>query len=217
MQRWQDDLEETERRENWRRVSGATGLSEKAMVIVRELWRWREAEAESQNRPARRVLRDDLIVELARRGKADPAQIRAIRGIERSLAKRHFAEVAECIGRAQELPRSEWPERPARKPSSHATLVGQFISTALSSICRAQQLAPSLVGTVQDVRDLVDYRLLPHDENTPVPALARGWRAEVIGQTIDDLLAGKLAIRIADPRADDPLALESITARSDPS
>ena len=61
------------------------------------------------------------------------------------------------------------------------------------------------------MRDLVDYRLLTHDDNTPVPALARGWRAEVIGQTIDDLLAGKLAIRIADPRADDPLALESIS------
>jgi ribonuclease D len=210
MAKWQDELEEFEQRENWRRVSGAAGLSEKAMVIVRELWRWREKEAESQNRPPRRILRDDLIVELARRGKSDPAQIRAIRGIERSLAKRHFDEVAECIHRAAEVPRSQWPQRPARQPSTHTSLVSQFIATALSSICRAQQLAPSLVGTVQDVRDLVDYRLLDHDPAAPLPGLAQGWRAAVIGQTIDELLVGNLAIRIADPRADDPLALERI-------
>ncbi|MCA9171336.1 MAG: HRDC domain-containing protein, partial [Planctomycetales bacterium] len=161
MTRWQTELEEFELRENWRRVSGSTGLSEKAMVIVRELWRWREAEAEAQNRPPRRVLRDDLLVELARRGKSDPQQIRAIRGIERSLSKRHFDAVADCIQRALALPRSEWPTRPPRKPSSHGSLVGQFIATALGSICRSLELAPSLVGTVQDVRDLVEYRLVP--------------------------------------------------------
>jgi ribonuclease D len=213
MERWQGDLEDFERRENWRRVSGAAGLSEKAMVIVRELWRWREKEAASQNRPPRRILRDDLIVELARRGKSDPAHIKAIRGIERSLAKRHFEDVAACIHRALELPRSQWPDRPTRQRSTHPSLVGQFIATALSSICRAQHLAPSLVGTVQDVRDLVDYRLLnhnPHNHDGDLPGLARGWRAEVIGHTIDDLLVGKLAIRIADPRADDPLSLERV-------
>lgn len=212
MARWQDELQEAEQRENWRRVSGATGLSEKAMVIVRELWRWREREAELQNRPPRRLLRDDLLVELARRGKSDSQQIRAIRGIERSLSKRHFDAVAESIQRALELPRSEWPSRPPRKPSSHGSLVGQFIAAALSSICRAQELAPSLVGTVQDVRDLVEYRLIPplDDEDETPPALASGWRAQVVGRTIDDLLAGKVALRVQDPRADDPLTIEPI-------
>lgn len=209
MQRWQDELEESERRENWRRVSGAAGLSERAMVIVRELWRWREQEAAQQNRPARRVLRDDLLVELARRGKADSNQIRAIRGIERSLAKRHFPELAACIERAIHLPRHEWPSRPPRRTTSHGTLVSQFISTALGSICRSQQLAPSLVGTVQDVRDLVEYRLAPDEfADDEFPVLASGWRAEIVGQTIDRLLEGQLTIRIADPRSEDPLTLE---------
>ncbi len=216
MQRWQEELEEAERRENWRRVSGATGLSEKSMVIVRELWRWRENEAERQNRPARRILRDDLLVELARRAKSDPGQIRAIRGIERSLAKRHLAEVAERIHYAQGLPRSEWPQRPPRAPSSHGNLVGQFIAAALNSICRAQRLAPSLVGTVQDVRDLVDHRLgSPRSDDAPSPALTYGWRARVVGRTIDDLLEGRLAIRIQDPRSEDPLTLEWVERSPD--
>jgi ribonuclease D len=38
--------------------------------------------------------------------------------------------------------------------------------------------------------------------------LAQGWRAEVVGQLLDDLLAGKVSIRIRDPRSDQPLAFE---------
>ena len=38
-------------------------------------------------------------------------------------------------------------------------LLGQFLATALASVCRSQQVAPSLVGTVEDVRDLIAYHL----------------------------------------------------------
>ncbi len=208
MESWQTEMEAAEARENWRRVSGTSGLSEKSMLIVRELWRWREGEAERQNRPPRRILRDDLVVELARRAKGDVKQIRAIRGIERAVAQRHFPIIADRIRRALELPRSEWPTANSPRGSSRANLVSQFVATALGSICRAKRLAPSLVGTVQDVRDLVEYRLNGGRAAEGPPALACGWRAEVVGRTIDDLLAGRLAVRIRDPKADEPLVLE---------
>ncbi|MBN01686.1 MAG: ribonuclease D [Planctomycetaceae bacterium] len=210
MKQWQQELENFENRENWRRVSGTSGLSEKAMVIVRELWRWRERQAQQQNRPPRRVLRDDLIVELARRGKSEVKQIQAIRGIDRTVAKRHFPEIAEAIRAALELPKSEWPKIKRSRTSNQPSLVGQFIATALSTVCRTQNLAPSLVGTVQDVRDLVDYRL-SQSADDEVPALATGWRSEVVGRTLDDVLEGRTAIRIRDPKSDNPLSFEPIS------
>jgi ribonuclease D len=67
------------------------------------------------------------------------------------------------------------------------------------------------VGTASDVRDLDAYRLkLPGTKQNEPPSLAKGWRAEVVGRLIDDLLAGKVAIRIADPLADEPLAFERL-------
>jgi hypothetical protein len=39
----------------------------------------------------------------------------------------------------------------------------------------------------------------------PPPALAVGWRAEVVGHAIEELLGGKLAIQIIDPLSDVPL------------
>jgi ribonuclease D len=66
-----------------------------------------------------------------------------------------------------------------------------------------------LAGTAQDVRDLIAYRLnLGGFDEGEVPLLAQGWRAEVVGQVIDHLLAGDLAVRIGDPLDDEPLVFE---------
>jgi ribonuclease D len=206
MATWQDELEASLSRERWRRTSGISGLSTRSLAIVRELWQWREDEAARRNQPVRRVLRDDLIVELAKRKSADLRQMRAIRGFERGDLIRAMPKMAEAISRAIELSEEECPRWPPRNASDQFTVLGQFVASALGSICRAANLAPSIVGTASDVRDLIAYRLLAGaGMEAAVPSLARGWRAEVVGHMIDDLLSGKRAIRIGNPSADDPL------------
>jgi len=209
MDAWQTAVEKAESHDRWRRVSGLSGLSRRCLAIVRELWLWRETEAERRNRPARRVLRDDLIVELAKRKTADAKRIRAVRGLQRGDLKQHLGELGKCIGRALALPDDQCPESSHRKPPRQLNVLGQFLATALGSRCRAAQLAPALAGSVQDVRDLIAFRLDQRDasDHDP-PLLARGWRAEILGNLVEDLLAGKLSIRIKDPLSDEPLAFE---------
>jgi ribonuclease D len=206
---WQRDLIDFETGERWRRLSGISSLSPRSLAIVRELSNWRDAEAERRNQPARRILRDDLLVEIAKRQTADPKRIRAVRGMERGDLQRFLPKLTQCVENALALRESELP-RHERKPSRpQLNLLGQFLSTALGSICRSAQVAPSLAGTAQDVRDLIAYRLnLGGFENGEVPLLAQGWRAEVVGQVIDHLLTGDLAVRIADPLHDEPLVFE---------
>ena len=72
MERWQEEVERSLHQERWRRLSGSSGMDRKSLALARELWRWREGEAERRNMPARRVLRDDLLVELAKRQTSDP-------------------------------------------------------------------------------------------------------------------------------------------------
>ena len=214
---WQQELELAVTQPSWRRVSGISGLSARQLAIVRELWRWRDREARERNSPPRRLLRDDLIIELARRETADEQRIRAVRGLEYRNVQRHVAAIAEAIQLAMELDESEWP-RPQRNrntASPQLAMLGQFLNTALSCICRSMDLTPSIVGTVDDVRELVAHRIGMLEPNAPTPALAQGWRADVIGRVIDDLLAGRLAIRIVDPASDQPLAFEPVAGQSE--
>jgi ribonuclease D len=88
-------------------------------------------------------------------------------------------------------------------------MIGQFLATALACVCREKSVAPSLVATVEDVRDWVAYRLGAGDfANRSPPALAQGWRAELLGVGLDELLAGNFAMRVGNPRADQPLVFE---------
>jgi ribonuclease D len=213
MASWISDVEATRQGERWWKVSGTSGLSRRGLAIVRELWRWRESEAERRDCPTRRVLRDDLIIELAKRKSADPKQIRALRGMERGDLQRALPQLAAAVARALALADEECPSPLVRETPSQLAVLGQFLSSALGSICRSAELAPSIVGTASDVRDLAAYRmgLTGGNGHAEPPVLARGWRAEVVGRLIDDLLSGKVAVRVRDPHAEEPLTFERLS------
>lgn len=207
MQAWYQTVLASRDASRWRRVSGSSGMSPRELAIVRELWQWREAEAQQRNCPVRKVLRDDLIVELAKRRSADPKRIRAVRGLDRGDLQRQIPALAAAIARALELPDEDCPRIVRRETNSQLSMVCQFLTSALTSVCREKQVATSLVGTASDVRELIAYRLGEGGTDEP-PTLTQGWRAEVVGQLLDNLLAGKVSIRIGDPRSDQPLIFE---------
>lgn len=209
IEQWQDEVEEQDQNQNWRRVAGISSLSARSLAIVRELWAWRDEEAKRRNCPPRRLLRDDLLVELARRKIADEKRIGAVRGLERY--RRHLGEIANRIQTALDLPDDQCPRLETKNNANTPPfgLLGQYLNASLGVISRSAQLAPTLVGTVQDVRDLIAYRLeLGASNGRQPPLLAKGWRAEVVGRVIDDLLEGRLVMRVQDPLADQPLVFE---------
>jgi ribonuclease D len=203
---WQEQQEIDESTDRWRRVSGISGLTRRQLAIVYEIWKWRDAHARSRDVPPRRVLRDDLMVELARRGSADPHHIRAVRGMDWRKQRQAIPEIAQSISRALELPDDECPKTRTKATRPQFTLLGQFLATAVNSMARSAHVAPGLIGSVQDVRDLIAHHM--GYQNSEVPALAKGWRAEVVGQVVNRLLDGKLSIRITDPNSNQPLSFE---------
>ena len=68
-----------------------------------------------------------------------------------------------------------------------------------------------MAGTASDVRELVAHHLgLHQDSGDELPVLARGWRAELVGKLIEDLMDGKKSIRITNAKHADPLAFDDI-------
>lgn len=210
MDRFQTGWEEYSNRPGWRSVSGIGNLNRRSLAIVRELWTWRDKQAQAQNSPPRRLLRDDLIVELAKRKSARIQQIKALRGMNRRDMDPYLVEIADAVRVALDLPEDQCPSNQRGNALTQFTVLGQFLNSALGSICREARIAPSLACTMQDVRDLVAFHLAGSGDP---PSLARGWRAEVIGRTIEDLLDGSLAVRVGDPQADEPLAFERLPAK----
>lgn len=211
MASWLQEVRDSRARPRWRRVSGIGNLSARSLAIVKQLWVWRQREAEARDVPPRRVLRDDLIVELAKRKSDSPEKIRAVRGMHRGLRKEAIDELADCIRRGMQSPAEELDREERHAMPPQLKLLGQFLSPALTSICHRAEVATNLAGTATDVRNLIAYRLSfgGYEKDEP-PLLARGWRAELVGNLIDELLSGHKSIRIGDPLSDQPLEFDRV-------
>lgn len=206
MERQQSDFEADAQSERWDRLPGLSSLKPRQLAVTRELWRWRESSALQRDQPARKILRDDLLVELARRGTSDHAKIRSIRGMNYGRIQKLLPEIADTIQRGMKLPESKWPHRARKARIPNLGLLGQFLATALGVICREASIAPNLAASTEELRMVAAWRMgLIQLEETP--RLFTGWRREVIAEKIDDVLEGTCSIRVVDPKSEQPLAI----------
>jgi len=203
--RRQEELGEFETNENWYRISGIQALSGNSLAIVRGLWNWRDTKAKERDVPPRKILRDDLLIELARRGTSDVRRMTSLRGMEHRHTKQYMPELAKAIEESLQQPAPSWPKKQRYGKGQPAGMLTQFLSAALAYICRTKHIAPAIVATSDDLRDFVKFRLEPQNEGVPSPSLTLGWRAEIIGKELDDLLAGKLGMVLDDPNSEMPI------------
>lgn len=190
--------------ERWRKLKGVGSLDRPRLAAARALYAWREAVAGRVNRPARTVLRDDLIVEIARRMPDTPEAVSSYRGVPRAEA----AAIADAVRRARALPQDEWPEPDDRETDPpHVTLLASLLGVVLSEWCARQELAVSITATTQDLKALVRARqpggALP--EHFP---LGKGWRAAAVLPELEAFLDGRRALRVEDPTARHPIRIE---------
>ena len=193
--------------ENWVRLSGVKRLNPKQLAVARELYNWREEEADRRDSPIRRVLRDDLLIDLAKRQPQSESELLNSRDMNRSNFRRAAAGIVECVKRALELPKSEHPPKFTRdKSGNEDPVIGKLLALSLANRCAEQNLSAGLVGTSSDLRAFVTWHNAGRNGNPP--RLATGWRGEICGDLLSDVLDGKVSVRVGDASSDHPLVFE---------
>jgi ribonuclease D len=99
------------------RVKGGHRLRPRGLAVLRELWRWREAEAIAADRPPYFMLSHEKMVELSHAAEHHPPHHRRV---ELRITPRRQAAVLEAIEAGLALPESECP-RPLRPAGRRAT------------------------------------------------------------------------------------------------
>jgi ribonuclease D len=190
--------------ERWRRLKGLGGLDRRKLGVVRELHAWREEKAFEKNRPVRAIVRDDLLVDIARRSPKTEHDLEVMRG----LAKRDVPEILSVIRHVATIPTENLPDVMYREDDPpHLTLVANLLGAVLGDLCAKMQLSQPLVATGNDIKLLV--RAASRGE--PVPAeceLAQGWRSEAVLPELLAVLNGKRRIRVESLTRDAPLEVE---------
>lgn len=196
-------LETDPEREPWRKLRGLGGLDRSQLAVVREVFAWRDERAGIINRPARYVLRDDLIVEIARKTPNDERDLTVIRGVTRH----DLSGLLGAVERGRNLEEHLCPEPLERENDpAQLTQLTSFLAAALGSYCARERITMGLATTMQEIKQIVRARIAGQRSPTGL-ALTRGWRAKCILPLIDDLLEGRRQVRISELDSAAPLEI----------
>jgi ribonuclease D len=181
------------------RLPRVRNLSPAARPIARELVAWREQTAERQDRPVQSVLNDAALIEVAKRRPSSRTALEQIRGIgagaDRRRAEELLARVEQASARPPE-PSSEEPRQPLPK-AEDAPLIA-LAEALLRARAREAGLAYELLAARAELQAIVAARREGGEE--PNMRALRGWRRELVGEELLNLLDGRVSLSVLDRR-----------------
>ncbi|WP_027146977.1 MULTISPECIES: ribonuclease D [Methylobacter] len=174
----------------WLKVKGKNKLTGRQLSIVQVLCEWRERTAQVEDRPRSWLMRDDMLLELAKLQPGTVSALAEVRGINERTVNRYGKVLCQLINDARQRPPVPLHEkgRPARKTQQQEAILD--ILTALVRV-RAEEnsLNPAILATRKDLEVL----LFNDDDEC---SLLHGWRFSMAGRELVGLLKGDFLIGI---------------------
>jgi ribonuclease D len=166
------------------------------LAIVQSVAAWREREARERNVPRRRVIKDEVISEIAQQQPKDEAALGKLRtipkGWERSATA---ASLLGAINAALAIPKEELPKlaKPAQNPEG-SNAAAELLKVLLRLVAEEEGVAPKVLASSDEID-----RLAADGEKANVPALS-GWRREVFGEKALRLVRGEISLKFDNRR-----------------
>lgn len=174
----------------WLRVKDVRTLKGRARWVAQSVAYWREERAMDLDIPPRHVLSDIAVLGIAQRAPRSPDDLLQCRGVDNrhvngSTGKTLLASIAVGVDNAKQgdlaFPSSDTDDLD-KSLRSAATLVSAWIT----ELARQSELDAGLLGTRKDINELLS--------GLATARLRHGWRAEIVGRDIEDLVSGRKAL-----------------------
>lgn len=173
----------------YRRVKGQSKLSGPSRGALALLARWREEQARKRDLPRKRVLTDELIIDIARQRPKGLSGLEKLRGMDRGRVQKDGAQLLELVEEGLKLPKSEWPPRSEGAPlSPEQEALADVVMGLARLYCAQHEIGVSTVVTRGEIQSLV--------RGERELAMLEGWRGDLVGQLLLGFLEGREAVSV---------------------
>jgi ribonuclease D len=181
----------------WERLPRVGQLDPRSRAIAREVAAWRERTASEQDRPVGSVLADPALVELAKRRPSSIHALGQIRGIHPSTIKRRGPAILEAIAASLQAPPIPRDEARGRSEPGDAPLIA-----LAEALLRARALEVGLAYELIASRAELELIVSAARRSEPEPDVRTlsGWREQLVGADLRDLLAGRSTVGVGPER-----------------
>jgi ribonuclease D len=171
----------------WLRLKESRSLRGSSRGVAQAVAAWRERRAAETDQPVRFVLPDLAIIGIANNPPKSMEQLKSVRGLDERHARGRTGEsLMAAVQEGRSLP-PEALRRPRRDDVEREVRPAvALVSAWLSQLSRDLLIDTSLLATRADLSAFLS--------NDPNARLARGWRAELLGEPIRRLVDGDFAL-----------------------
>lgn len=173
----------------WRRLVGRLRKPREIAVLM-EVAAWREREAQNRDVPRGRILKDDVVVDLAASAPRDVEALGRMRSIPNGFERsRTGADILEAVARglARDPKTVPVPERSRGRAQTSAVV--DLLKVLLKAVSEEEGVAPKIIATVEDLEAIAE------NDAADVPAL-HGWRRQLFGEKGLALKNGELGLML---------------------
>jgi ribonuclease D len=172
---------------SWRRLK-VRSRDARFIAVVRALAAWRERVARSKDLPRQRIVRDDVLMEIAANRPATVDQLKDLPRV--SLDRASAQAVVDAIDEALKLPAADLPVlEPVKDLPRGIPAIVDLLRVLLKQVADENDISPRLIANGDDLEavaldDRADARVLS------------GWRRELFGEKALALKRGELVLGV---------------------
>ncbi len=169
----------------WKKVKGNQKLHGIQLAILQALAAWREEKAESRNKPRRRIIPDEALIDMSKQKPDSEEKIMRLRSLGKSrIHKEDATQLLQRIQNAQRMAKEHWPKH---KKRHRLNLREEALIDAMTALLKLKadehRITPLNLASRKDLENL-----LQGEEDVP---LMQGWRYAHAGQDIEAYLNGR--------------------------
>jgi ribonuclease D len=173
----------------WQRLKTRVRKPKELAVLI-DVAAWREREAQARDVPRSRVLKDEVIADIAVQAPNTIEKLKSLRSLPKGFERSRWGEaIVAAVNHGLSRDPKTLPHQPRHQPAPNGAATVELLKVLLRMISERHHVAAKVIATVDDLERIAA------DDAAEVAAL-RGWRRELFGERALALKHGKLALAI---------------------
>ncbi|HUL88276.1 MAG TPA: ribonuclease D [Pseudolabrys sp.] len=173
----------------WERLKSRVRKPKELAVLI-EIAAWREREAQSRDVPRGRVIKDDVLGDIAVQAPTTLERLANLRSLPKGFERSRWGEqIIEAVKRGLERDHKTLPRLDRFRPATNGAATVELLKVLLRMTAERHSVAAKVIATVDDLDRIAA------DDDADVPAM-KGWRREMFGEKALALKHGRLALAV---------------------
>src|SRR5690349_1885883 len=162
----------------------------KELAVLMEVAAWREREAQTRDVPRGRVIKDDVIGDIAVQAPTSIERLGHLRSLPKGFERSRWGEqIVDAVKRGLERDQKSLPRLDRFRPAMNGAATVELLKVLLRMTAERHGVAAKVIATVDDLDRIAA------DDSADVPAL-KGWRRDLFGEKALALKQGRLALAV---------------------